>query len=88
MIYEIYENESINVVLSKMKDNDILILNDGIYNEKVFIENNNITKKAKNLNKAIIQNKDLLKYITSEFQTITLLYNSIKSIKFHSMGIV
>ena len=58
MIYEIYENESINVTLANMKDNDILILNDGIYNEKVFITNNNITIKAKNLNKAIIQNKD------------------------------
>ena len=58
MIYEIFETDSINLTISKMQEFDILILNDGIYNEKVFITKSNIIIKAKNTNKAIIQNKD------------------------------
>lgn len=58
MIYEINPSYSINDFVKKMKKNDILILEDGIYNEKVYITNNNITIKAKNNNKAIIQNND------------------------------
>ena len=58
MIYEINPNISINETLSKMKDYDTLLLNDGIYNEKVHLINNNIIVKAKNPNKAIIQNND------------------------------
>jgi pectinesterase len=58
MIYEIDHSYSINEIVKKMKKNDILILNDGIYNEKVYITNNDITIKSKNPHMAIIQNKD------------------------------
>ena len=58
MIYEIGPTNSINEIISKMNENDTLILNDGIYNEKVFILKDKILIKAKHEHKAIIQNHD------------------------------
>ena len=58
MIYEIDSTNSINETIKKMSKHDILILNDGIYNEKIYITKNYITIKAKNPHKVIIQNKD------------------------------
>ena len=58
MIYELNPTNSINETIKKMSNNDILLLNDGIYNEKIFINIDNIYIKAKNPHKAIIQNND------------------------------
>ena len=58
MIYEIYPSNSINETIKKMSEKDVLILNDGIYNEKVYITTSKITIKAKNEYKAIIHNND------------------------------
>lgn len=49
---------SINKALLNIKPNDTLILEDGIYQEKVEVWNSNITIKAQHKNKAIISNKD------------------------------
>ena len=66
MVYEIFPTDSINKIMGKMSENDTLILNDGIYNEKVYVTNNNITIKAKNANKVIIQNNDYYHKIMSD----------------------
>ena len=58
MIFEINTTNSINKTIQKMKKNDTLILNDGIYNEKVYLTQDNIIIKAKNPHRAIIQNND------------------------------
>lgn len=58
MIFEVNPGESINEILNKMHSNDTLVLNDGLYNEKVEIWVENITIKAKNPFRAIIVNKD------------------------------
>ena len=61
-----------------MSSGDVLILNDGIYHEKVEIWLNNITIRAKNFGKAIITNKDYYHKIMSDqnecntFHTYTL----------------
>lgn len=54
----INNQKSINDYLKKLKNNDVLILEDGIYNEKVEIWQEGITIKALNKHKAIIANKD------------------------------
>ena len=58
MIFLIKPSDSINDFVNKMSENDTLLLDDGIYNEKVVILKNKITIKALNKNKAIIQNND------------------------------
>ena len=58
MLIEVTHLQSINETLSHMSSGDILILNDGIYYEKVEIWLDNITIRAKNAGKAIISNKD------------------------------
>lgn len=78
MQIEISINNSINQELKKLKDGDTLILNDGIYNEKVEVWNNNITIVAKNKHKAIISNMDYYHKIMPDnnecntFRTYTL----------------
>lgn len=78
MQIEITTNNSINQELKKLNAGDVLVLNDGIYNEKVEIWNNNITIIAKNKNKAIISNKDYYHKIMPDnnecntFRTYTL----------------
>ncbi|MCM1130501.1 MAG: pectinesterase family protein [Roseburia sp.] len=58
MLMEITHLQSINDAISQMSPGDILVLNDGIYHEKVEIWLDNITIRAKNIGKAIITNKD------------------------------
>ncbi len=78
MQIEISTNNSINQELKKLKDGDTLILNDGIYNEKVEVWNDNIKIIAKNKHKAIITNNDYYHKIMQDnnecntFRTYTL----------------
>lgn len=58
MIKIINPNQSITKTIQKLNPNDTLILEDGIYHEKVEVWTKNITIKAKNPHKAIISNKD------------------------------
>lgn len=58
MTFEILPNMSINEILKTVSSGDTIILNDGLYNEKVEIWTDNITLRAKNPRKTIITNKD------------------------------
>ncbi len=58
MEYKIFPSMSINSILSKAKSGDVLILEDGIYREKIEIWVPNIYLKAKHPLKAILTNKD------------------------------
>ena len=58
MEIELFPNQSINETIKSLKVGDTLILNDGIYFEKIIVRNSGILIKAKNKHKAIIQNKD------------------------------
>ncbi len=78
MIVEITAEMSINSVLKKTTPGDTIILNDGIYNEKVEIWMDQITIQSKNPGKAIITNKDYYHKIMQDgnecntFHTYTL----------------
>lgn len=78
MITEITPDISINETLKKLNSKDILILNDGIYYEKVEVWNSNITIKAKHHLKAKIAHKDYYHKIMPDnnecntFRTYTL----------------
>ncbi len=58
MNYEITNKEKITEFVKNMHSGDTLILEDGIYQEKIEIWNSGITIKAKNPCKAILSNKD------------------------------
>lgn len=58
MIHKINSNNSITETVKLMSPGDILLLEDGVYNEKVLILKNNITIKAINEKKVTIQNND------------------------------
>ena len=52
------KDKSINQILKTVNPGDILILEDGIYKEKIEVWVPNITIKAQNKHKAIISNND------------------------------
>ena len=58
MLFEISSGTSINETLQKMKPEDILLLEDGVYHEKVEVWKDKITIQAKNPGKATIVNGD------------------------------
>lgn len=58
MIYTINNKCSINDTINKMKENDTLILDPGIYREKVIIKASNIEIKGKDKENTIIINSD------------------------------
>ncbi|MDE6047212.1 MAG: hypothetical protein K2F56_01135 [Anaeroplasmataceae bacterium] len=58
MVIELNHLQSINNALAQMSSGDVLILNDGIYQEKVEIWLNNIVIRAKHPGQAILSNKD------------------------------
>ncbi len=58
MEYRITNNQSISDSLERMNDGDILFLDEGIYQEKVKIINNNIKIIGKGPDKTFIVNKD------------------------------
>lgn len=58
MIITINSSQSINETVKKMNPKDILVLENGIYHEKVEIWTDYITIKAKNPHHVIITNKD------------------------------
>lgn len=78
MLIELNHLQSINKALTQMSSGDILLLNDGVYQEKVEIWLNNIIIRAKHSGKAIISNKDYYHKIMSDgnecntFHTYTL----------------
>ncbi|MDE7263528.1 MAG: hypothetical protein K2N64_02560 [Anaeroplasmataceae bacterium] len=78
MIIEISPDQSITEAIKQLNPKDVLVLNDGIYNEKVEIWNSNITIKAKNYLKAKIIHKDYYHKIMPDnnecntFRTYTL----------------
>lgn len=58
MEYIINNTQSINELLKTIEPNSTIILNDGIYNEKIELNVNYITIKALNKHKAILSNND------------------------------
>ena len=58
MIFFITADTSINKTLETVKPGDTIILDDGIYHEKIEVLIPNITIKSKNKHKAIITNND------------------------------
>ncbi|MDE5715613.1 MAG: hypothetical protein K2I42_05720 [Anaeroplasmataceae bacterium] len=67
MEYTINPHFSINQSLKKMKSGDVLILEDGVYHEKVEIWIPNIKIKSKHPLKAIISNKDYYHKIMEDY---------------------
>lgn len=78
MKIEITPNQSINKTLYTIESGSTIILNDGIYNEKIEIWKDSIKIQAKHPGKAIISNKDYYHKIMSDnnecntFRTYTL----------------
>ncbi|MDE5546755.1 MAG: hypothetical protein K2I88_04760, partial [Anaeroplasmataceae bacterium] len=66
MVIELNHLQSINDALAQMSSGDILVLNDGIYQEKVEIWLDDIVIRAKHSGKAIISNKDYYHKIMSD----------------------
>ena len=58
MKYSINSSNSINEALKKLNDGDILFLENGIYNEKVIVLNNNIKIIGESKDQVIIRNHD------------------------------
>lgn len=67
MIYTIDNTNSITKILEKLKSGDTLYLKKGIYNEKVFEINDNITIKGEDKDGVIIQNKDYFCKIMDDY---------------------
>lgn len=78
MEFTICPSHSISKILEKLHSDDILILEDGIYNEKIEIMIPNIVVRAKHPQKAILRNKDYYHKIMPDgnecntFRTYTL----------------
>ena len=67
MIFKITPNDSINKTLKQCKKNDIILLSNGIYHEKVLINIEGITLKGESKNDVIIKNKDHFYKIMEDF---------------------
>lgn len=92
MIFEINNTTRISNILLQMSPGDTLILNDGIYDEKIEIWIDNITIKAKNKHQAIISNNDYYHKIMSNhnecntFNTFTI-YIASNNVKLEGLTI-
>ena len=67
MRYEIDSSMSINETIKKLNSGDELYLKNGLYNEKVFINKDNITITGESKDKTIIANKDHFYKIMDDF---------------------